>query len=340
MSVVISLHPKSGNNAHAAFTVKIKCPVSYPRSCPEVTFTSPIFHPNIRNSSGDICLNLLEEWLSCYSLLDVVKSLLYLIDNPNFDSANNSFAYLENRDLLAKKTMRVLAGLPVNGKRFAPNRAWCEWAEAHGCLPVGEEEDDIWNGEVQAVCVDVTEESYDEDNGVSDVNVSAYKDDDNGEFDGAAAVFDENVLSFANMRFVVASETESQVSLPFEIEHTEGFFETQRILVWPPAGSLNIDIPSVFYFCEPLGDDSYRMKFYDIYNTLLTGNVLHSMQSHPESRQTSSLCPWYIFDHLEHYSYQSSTTSVSDLGFFFSEKMLTRPIWTDDFCPWSHVDGG
>ncbi|VDD84429.1 unnamed protein product [Mesocestoides corti] len=63
MSVMISLHPKSGYNAHAAFTVKIKCPVSYPRSGPEVTFTSPIFHPNIDNDSGGICLNLLNEWL-------------------------------------------------------------------------------------------------------------------------------------------------------------------------------------------------------------------------------------------------------------------------------------
>uniref|UniRef100_A0A5K3G202 UBIQUITIN_CONJUGAT_2 domain-containing protein n=1 Tax=Mesocestoides corti TaxID=53468 RepID=A0A5K3G202_MESCO len=128
MSVMISLHPKSGYNAHAAFTAKINCPVSYPKESPEVTFTSPIFHPNISNYSGDICLNLLNEWHSCYSLLDVVKSLLYLIDNPNFDSVNNRFAYLENRNLLAKKTMRVLAGLPVNGVRFAPNRAWCEWA--------------------------------------------------------------------------------------------------------------------------------------------------------------------------------------------------------------------
>ncbi|VDD78322.1 unnamed protein product, partial [Mesocestoides corti] len=266
MSVMVSLHPKSGYNAHAAFIVKIKCPVSYPRSCPEVTFTSPIFHPNIDNGSGVICLNLLSEWLSCYNLLDVVKSLLYLINNPNFDSANNSFAYLENRDLLAKKTMRVLAGLPVNGKRFAPNRAWCEWAEAHGCLPVGEEEDDDENVEVRAVCVG--QESNDEDD-----SVFAYKvrDDDNGEFDGGAAVFDENVLSFANMRHSVAPENESQDSPAFEREHIDGFFETQRILIWPPSDASNVTKPSVFYLCEPLGDDSYRMEFLDLYNTLFTG---------------------------------------------------------------------
>uniref|UniRef100_A0A5K3FPP8 GYF domain-containing protein n=1 Tax=Mesocestoides corti TaxID=53468 RepID=A0A5K3FPP8_MESCO len=164
--------------------------------------------------------------------------------------------------------------------------------------------------------------------------------DDNEDFNYGAAVFDENVLSFANMRFSVDSENESQVSPSFEREYTLGYIETQRILIWHPEGSPNANTPSVFYFCEPLGDDSYRMEFEDLYNMLLTGDVLHSMQSHPESRQASSLCPWYDFFQPQHYSYQSHNTSVSDLAVFFSEKMLTRPILTDDFCPWSHVDGG
>lgn len=80
-------------------------------------------------------------FLSCYSLLDVVKAMLYLIEHPNFDSANNSFAYLENPKYLQKKTERLLAGLPVNGLRFAPNTAWCEWALANGRMPTGEVEE-------------------------------------------------------------------------------------------------------------------------------------------------------------------------------------------------------
>uniref|UniRef100_A0A5K3FUS8 UBIQUITIN_CONJUGAT_2 domain-containing protein n=1 Tax=Mesocestoides corti TaxID=53468 RepID=A0A5K3FUS8_MESCO len=67
ISVLISLHPKSGYNAHADFIVKIKCPLSYPRDSPQVTFRSPIFHPNIDNYSGCICLNLLNEWLGYVS---------------------------------------------------------------------------------------------------------------------------------------------------------------------------------------------------------------------------------------------------------------------------------
>lgn len=79
---------------------------------------------------------------SCYGLLDVVKAVLYLIEHPNFDSANNSLGTLEKPEQLPSKTARLLAGLPVNGHRFTPNTAWCEWARANGCLPTREEEED------------------------------------------------------------------------------------------------------------------------------------------------------------------------------------------------------
>uniref|UniRef100_A0A5K3FGU8 UBIQUITIN_CONJUGAT_2 domain-containing protein n=3 Tax=Mesocestoides corti TaxID=53468 RepID=A0A5K3FGU8_MESCO len=346
MSVVISLHPKSGYNAHAAFTVNINCPVSYPREGPKVLFISPIFHPNIDNSSGSVCLNFLNEWLSCYNLLDVVKALLYLIEHPNFESTNNTFGYLENTDLLVKKTMRLLAGLPVNGQRFAPNQAWCEWAEAHGCLPIGEEEDDENDG-ASNVVEDVTQmvgvgdgqESGDEHDVVSDAVASVYKADVKEKRDGDAAVFDENVLSFANIRFSVGSETDSQSSPPYRRKYALVHIEMQRINIWNPTDSPNANTPSVFYFCELVGDRYTQMEFHSLYSTLFTGDVLRCMQSRLESRQTSSLCPWYIFYQHTHYSNHSSSTSVFDLSFLFTKK-FNRPELTDDFCPWSHADGG
>ncbi|EUB54603.1 hypothetical protein EGR_10541 [Echinococcus granulosus] len=68
MSVRVSLRPKSGCNAHAEFILSIKCTSSYPRNCPDVTFSSPIFHPNIDSQSGSVCLSLLSEWQSKASL--------------------------------------------------------------------------------------------------------------------------------------------------------------------------------------------------------------------------------------------------------------------------------
>ena len=74
--------------------------------------------------------------------------MLYLIEHPNFSSANNSISTLENPKHLQKKTERVLAGLPVNGYRFAPNTAWCEWALANGRMPTGETEEEEVEEEV------------------------------------------------------------------------------------------------------------------------------------------------------------------------------------------------
>ena len=77
---------------------------------------------------------------SCYSPLDLVKAMLYLIDHPDFDSPNNSFGILSDLAQLPTMTTRVLAGLPVKGRRFPPNAAWFEWARDNGCLPTEEEE--------------------------------------------------------------------------------------------------------------------------------------------------------------------------------------------------------
>uniref|UniRef100_A0A5K3FK03 UBIQUITIN_CONJUGAT_2 domain-containing protein n=1 Tax=Mesocestoides corti TaxID=53468 RepID=A0A5K3FK03_MESCO len=157
LSVIVSLNPKFGLNAHASFIVKIDCPMSYPKASPEVHFITPIFHPNVYLGDGRVCLSLLIEWHSFYSLLDVIKALIYVIEHPNFQLPNNDFA--SDEKLFDKKTLRLLAGLRVNGRRFAPNQAWCEWAEANGCLPVDDEElEDNLDDDGGAVHVEAQEE--------------------------------------------------------------------------------------------------------------------------------------------------------------------------------------
>ncbi|KAL5106562.1 Ubiquitin-conjugating enzyme E2 PEX4 [Taenia crassiceps] len=86
MTVKVSLRPKAGFNAHAEFLVTIECCATYPRSRPTVTFNTPILHPNIDAASGSVCLSILDGWQSCYSLIDLVKAILYLIAHPIFHS--------------------------------------------------------------------------------------------------------------------------------------------------------------------------------------------------------------------------------------------------------------
>ncbi|VDK36035.1 unnamed protein product [Dibothriocephalus latus] len=75
---------------------------------------------------------------SCYSFLDVIKAVLFLLANPNFDSANNSFGYLsaEYRDSFEEVCRQFLAGFPIKGEVYPANEKWCEWARANNCFPV------------------------------------------------------------------------------------------------------------------------------------------------------------------------------------------------------------
>ncbi|KAL5104683.1 Ubiquitin-conjugating enzyme E2 PEX4 [Taenia crassiceps] len=113
MTVKVCLHPKSVLNAHADFLLTIKCCPTYPTVNPDVSFDSPIFHPNINPFDGSICLSLLDEWRSCYNLLDLVKAVLYLIEHPAFDSPNNSFVAAGDAAQLPMMTARVLAGVAI-----------------------------------------------------------------------------------------------------------------------------------------------------------------------------------------------------------------------------------
>ncbi|VDN23109.1 unnamed protein product [Dibothriocephalus latus] len=92
------------------------------------------YYPN----GGCICLSIMDDWNSCCSFLDVIKAVLFLLANPNFDSANNSFGYLsaEYRDSFEEVCRQFLAGFPIKGEVYPANEKWCEWARANNCFPV------------------------------------------------------------------------------------------------------------------------------------------------------------------------------------------------------------
>nr|CDS31761.2 nedd8 conjugating enzyme ubc12 [Hymenolepis microstoma] len=170
MSVRISLCPKTGCNAHATFYMTIPYSSAYPLKPPKVSFDTPIFHPNIYFADGSICLNIFTEWRSCYSLLDLVKAVLYLIDHPNFESPYSDFREVSGQEEIATKSALLLAGLPVEGNCYAPNTTWCDWARENNCLPTADDvkEGYVWTPPQQDVheCLDVLEENK---SGVSEV---------------------------------------------------------------------------------------------------------------------------------------------------------------------------
>ena len=51
----------------------------------EVTWLTPIFHPNIRSADGRVCIQLLNAWAESQGLVDLVGGLRQLLEHPNPD---------------------------------------------------------------------------------------------------------------------------------------------------------------------------------------------------------------------------------------------------------------
>ena len=79
------------NTAYAGleYNLLLKFPEKYPYEAPTVTFTTPMFHPNV-DTYGNICLDILKEnWSAIYTASQVLLSIQSLLDNPNNASPLN-----------------------------------------------------------------------------------------------------------------------------------------------------------------------------------------------------------------------------------------------------------
>ncbi|XP_067864842.1 ubiquitin-conjugating enzyme E2 L3-like isoform X2 [Heterodontus francisci] len=66
-----------------AFRIHINYPADYPFKPPKVTFKTQIYHPNI-DEKGQVCLPIIsaENWKPATKTMQVIESLVNLIDNP------------------------------------------------------------------------------------------------------------------------------------------------------------------------------------------------------------------------------------------------------------------
>ncbi len=70
------------------FLVRLK--QTYPIDPPKVMCTTPIFHPNIDQDSGSVCLNILRlDWSPVLSLSAIIFGLILLLDDPQPDESLN-----------------------------------------------------------------------------------------------------------------------------------------------------------------------------------------------------------------------------------------------------------
>lgn len=81
----------------------------YPSQAPLVTFTPPIFHPNVF-ASGKVCLSILSKgWTPGISVRQILVGVQDLLDTPNENDPANGPANTLYRSNKAGYKMRVRA---------------------------------------------------------------------------------------------------------------------------------------------------------------------------------------------------------------------------------------
>ena len=66
------------------FKVIIKVPSDYPMVPPTASFETKIFHPNVKWTTGEICLDILKErWSPAWTMMSLCRAIQNLMSDPS-----------------------------------------------------------------------------------------------------------------------------------------------------------------------------------------------------------------------------------------------------------------
>jgi len=119
----VEIVPNDGLYSGGKFNFEVTLK-DYPKEAPSVMCVTQIYHPNIDNDNGEICLNLFSEWTETNNLEDCVQGLLFLLYNPNLEDPLSPLFDPEcdnDYDDFAENVRRSLEGGEVDGFSFERN---------------------------------------------------------------------------------------------------------------------------------------------------------------------------------------------------------------------------
>ena len=97
---IIFYGPDNSDYEGGIWKIRVRFPPQYPYKGPIINFMNKIFHPNVEQKVGTICLNLIGiDWHPSYDLLNILNIFLpELLQNPNAkDPYNSDAAKLYNK---------------------------------------------------------------------------------------------------------------------------------------------------------------------------------------------------------------------------------------------------
>ena len=133
---VVKFHgPKDTPYEGGVWNVKVHVHESYPYRPPTIRFINTVYHPNIQEDYGIVCLDVIaEEWTEKYDLMhifDYFLPQLFALPEPsdpyNIQAANLLMASPENYKVKVKEyiqkyaTEEALAGHAQEGHTLEPN---------------------------------------------------------------------------------------------------------------------------------------------------------------------------------------------------------------------------
>ncbi|KAI9887866.1 MAG: hypothetical protein M1823_000254 [Watsoniomyces obsoletus] len=90
---LLLLGPSGTPYSSGVFTLQLKFPTTYPTTPPTARFVTKIFHPNVDDSTGAICVDTLKrDWRAELHVRDILVVISCLLIEPNPESALNANA--------------------------------------------------------------------------------------------------------------------------------------------------------------------------------------------------------------------------------------------------------